>query len=442
MDRPRDRVFVACPDARAPGYQAAAGLAKNRLLDRFLTAYYHKPGALGRVLERIARNAAPKTSARLERRRTRVVPDEKVLSAPSYDLAIALENRLARVSSSGQRAVAKARTRSFDRKLARVLARHRPGALLTFSDVGSEHALAHCRELGIPAAVSMVCGDPREEIEILRKERELAGEFFPIYLGGAALDLVELDWLHERRRQDARLADALIVPSEHIAAGMITSGVPECRIAVIPYAADVHKFKPKPAKTFRDNNCTFVFAGGVCQRKGIKYLLEAWQQVRGPGRALKMIGALPVDTKPLAPFRDSVEWVGRVGGDDMAALLAEADVFVFPSLFEGSAVVTYEALAAGLPAIVTPNAGSVVRDGMEGRVTPIRDVDRLARAMDELAANAALREQMALAARARALEFTWQRYHQSVTETMIRLLEPRVAVSARAFETAGHTASV
>ena len=52
--------------------------------------------------------------------------------------------------------------------------------------------------------------------------------------------------------------------------------------------------------------------------------------------------------------------------------MAAADVFVFPSLFEGSAVVTYEALACGLPSVVTPDAGSVVRDGVEGFVVPGR----------------------------------------------------------------------
>ena len=50
--------------------------------------------------------------------------------------------------------------------------------------------------------------------------------------------------------------------------------------------------------------------------------------------------------------------------------MAAADVFVFPSLFEGSAVVTYEALACGLPSVVTPSAGSVVRDGAEGFLVP------------------------------------------------------------------------
>ncbi len=79
--------------------------------------------------------------------------------------------------------------------------------------------------------------------------------------------------------------------------------------------------------------------------------------------------------------------------------MAAADVFVFPSLFEGSAVVTYEALACGLPSIVTAEAGSVVRHGLEGLVVPARDVEALAEAMERLGCDPGLREDFAASAR-------------------------------------------
>ena len=98
--------------------------------------------------------------------------------------------------------------------------------------------------------------------------------------------------------------------------------------------------------------------------------------------------------------------------------MAEADVFVFPSLFEGSAVVTYEALACGLPSVVTPNAGSVVRDGVEGFVVPPRDVEALAGRMERLGLDPDLRAEMAARARVRALEFDWPRYHSALIEAL------------------------
>ena len=94
--------------------------------------------------------------------------------------------------------------------------------------------------------------------------------------------------------------------------------------------------------------------------------------------------------------------------------MAAADVFVFPSLFEGSAVVTYEALACGLPCVVTPNAGSVVRDGVEGFIVPPRNVAALAERMERLGSDPQLRAEYAAAARVRALEFDWQRYHAAL----------------------------
>jgi glycosyltransferase involved in cell wall biosynthesis len=89
-------------------------------------------------------------------------------------------------------------------------------------------------------------------------------------------------------------------------------------------------------------------------------------------------------------------------------------VFVFPSLFEGSAVVTYEAMACGLPCIVTAEAGSVVRHESDGLIVPARDVEALAGAMERLGTDAAFRAACAGSARAQAEAHDWPRYHNAV----------------------------
>src|SRR5262249_9861656 len=101
-------------------------------------------------------------------------------------------------------------------------------------------------------------------------------------------------------------------------------------------------------------------------------------------------------------------------------------------------VVTYEALACGLPSVVTPDAGSVVRDGVEGFVVPPRDVDTLAARLAQLGLDPQLRARMASAARARALFFDWPRYHESLIAAVEDLIgraperadQRRFAVSA------------
>jgi len=417
-------VLVACPDARPPAYQAAIAFAEAGRLDRFVTGFYHGgPGPASGWARKLLPCQFARIRRTLRKRHDRRIPAGRVRSAWSFDAALAIENRLAARRPGAQHAVARWRTRRFDRIVAQAIERDRPGAAFVFSDVGSEFALPACRRLGIPSILSMVHGDVREEQAVLEREAGRSPDFFPLYLGDGRLDLDALDWLHRRRLRDIELADRILVPSEHIAATLARHGTPRDRIEVVPYAADTRRFQPLQGKR-HDQRCTFLFAGGITQRKGIKYLLQAWRRVRRPGWRLQLVGALPSDPGPLADHLEGVEHLGRVAHAEMPARMAAADVFVFPSLFEGSAVVTYEALASGLPCLVTPEAGSVVREGSEGYLVPPGDPEALAEAMERLGSDPALRESMARAARARAEEFDWPRYHSALIGALAAAAAP------------------
>ena len=413
------KVFVACPDARPPAYEAVVGFAQAGRLSRFLTGFYY--GGHGPVSE-LARQYVPcrfhQLRRRLLRRNDRRIPRELVESAPSFDVALAIENRFSDHPRI-RRAVADLRTRHFDRVAARAVERVRPDVAFFFSDVASEFALPTCRRLGIPSILSMVHGDVREERLLLEREEAESPDYFPLYLGDGRLDRVALDRLYARRLEDLRLADRILVPSEHIAERLVAYGTARQRIAVVPYAADTKRFRPLDGKT-HDESCTFLFAGGITQRKGIKYLLHAWSKIRRPGWRLQLLGALPCRLGPLADDlkREGVEHLGRVGHSEMPAKMAAADVFVFPSLFEGSAVVTYEALACGLPSIATAASGTVARDGIEGFIVPSANVDALAEQMERLGRDPQLRVEMAGAARRRAEAFDWTRYRASLLEAV------------------------
>jgi hypothetical protein len=412
-------VLVACPDARPPAYQAVVGFAQAGCLHQFLTGFYY--GGAGRFTA-LARQWAPCQYRRLrkmlKRRHHPKIPAERVRADWGFDFALAAETRLARSFPTARRSLARLRTRRFDQLIAQAVERERPHVAFVFSDVASDYGLSTCREVGTASVLSMVHGDVREEREVLEQEAERSPEFFSIYLADGPVDRDELHWLHERRLRDIALADRILVPSDHIATTLARHGTQKERIRVIPYAADTKRFRPLAEKRISENRCTFLFTGGITQRKGIKYLLEAWRRVRRPGWRLQLLGGLPQDTRPLEPYRDEVEWLGRVGHADVPARMAAADVFVFPSLFEGSAVVTYEALACGLPLVVTPSAGSVVRDGVEGFHVPPASVESLARSMEVLGVDPYLREELGTNARIRALEFDWPRYHTALNDAV------------------------
>ena len=425
LERFGESVLLACPDARPPAYQAAVGLHRAGMLHGFVTGYYYDPASR---LSSLLREIAPGQMSRLERvllrRHEPEIPSILVKRIGSFDLLLRIEGHLSKRLPQVARVLARGRTAWFDAQLARIIKRDLPEVLLAFSDVGSTVSLPVCRRLGIKTIVSMVHGDVREEQELFAREERQSPEYMPIYLGSSSLDRTFLAWLHARRLQDLVLADRILVPSSHIASELVRHGTPEYKIRVIPYAADCCRFKPARQST-TSPGCTFLFAGGISHRKGIKYLLEAWQRVRRAGWRLQLLGPLPAHLEPLEPYLNMVETLGQVSQSEMPARMAAADVFVFPSLFEGSAVVTYEALASGLPCIVTPSAGSVVRDGVEGFLVPPSQVDELAYRMAQLGADANLRTRMSTAARSRALEFDWPRYHQRLALAVNELLEEK-----------------
>jgi glycosyltransferase involved in cell wall biosynthesis len=110
------------------------------------------------------------------------------------------------------------------------------------------------------------------------------------------------------------------------------------------------------------------------------------------------------------PLCRNLVFLGRVPRERIHEEFAAADVFVLPSLAEGSAEATYEALAAGVPVVTTPAAGSVVRNGIEGRLVAERDPFALADAIAEIVEDRDKRDRMSVAARERARDYTWERY--------------------------------
>jgi glycosyltransferase involved in cell wall biosynthesis len=218
-----------------------------------------------------------------------------------------------------------------------------------------------------------------------------------------------------RSLKEIERADYVLIPSDFVRQSFLKHGVSEKKLIQIPFGVDVHHFRPadnaRKKKAFR-----VLFVGQVSLQKGVAYLLEAWRTLRWQDVELWLVGrASPQMRSLLQRYKlDTIRQLGYVS--DPAAIYQQADVFAFPSLQEGSALVTYEALATGLPVITTPNAGSVVRDGVEGFIIPIQDAEALVAALERLRTDERLRAQMGRAARSRARAFTWEHYGDAVAE--------------------------
>jgi len=215
--------------------------------------------------------------------------------------------------------------------------------------------------------------------------------------------------LLERKRfvEEYGLADLLLVLSETAANTFRARGFPEEKLFYLPRGVDVERFKPgqRPGK-FRA-----VFSGALIKRKGIHHVLEAWHRLNLPHAELWLVGSVHDEAKPFLKqfWRDNIRVVGFVR--DPETYLNQSTVHVFPSQWEGSAKVTYEAAACALPQVTTREAGDVVRDGVEGIIVRPRDVDAIAAALEHLHRHPEIVEQMGNAARRRVVEnFTWDHF--------------------------------
>jgi glycosyltransferase involved in cell wall biosynthesis len=114
-----------------------------------------------------------------------------------------------------------------------------------------------------------------------------------------------------------------------------------------------------------------------------------------------------------APLFRGLEYAGPIPRTEVREEFLRADVFVLPTLAEGSAIAHIEALACGVPVVTTPNCGTLIRDGVEGFLVPIRDAESLADRIEKIVTNRQLREEMGARARELALrEHTWERYEE------------------------------
>jgi len=232
-------------------------------------------------------------------------------------------------------------------------------------------------------------------------------------------------WSEALSIREMQEADYITIASPFVRQSMLEAGLPVEKLIEIPYGVDLSRFQPPTAPASHPFRA--IFAGQISLRKGVPYLLDAWQRLGWTDAELWLVGAPTPDFAAIRrrwPALAGVRFIPHT--PDLPALFAQSDLFVLPTIEEGSALVTYEALAAGLPVLTTPHAGSIVRDGIEGFLVPIRDVEALCQRLEQLRADFGLRRQMAVAARQRVAGFTWDHYRERLLAAY-RRIAPRLA---------------
>lgn len=235
--------------------------------------------------------------------------------------------------------------------------------------------------------------------------------------------------LHRRRRK----LDGKIAVSKP-AMDFVSKYVPGY-YNIIPNGIDLERFSTEvpPIEEYRDGKFNILFVGRLESRKGLNYLIKAYQQVKreipesrlivvGPGTRLRKKYERQIRRDGL---RDVV-FVGYVPYSDLPRYYKTADIYCSPATGrESFGIVLLEAMAMGKPIVASDIEGyaGVMTNGVEGLLVPPKDKGRLAQALFSLIKDKALREQMGASGIVKAQEYSWERVAKRVLDYYVGLFK-------------------
>ena len=195
----------------------------------------------------------------------------------------------------------------------------------------------------------------------------------------------------QRREEEWRLADRIVVNSPWSADALVKQGVLPEKLVVIPLAYEAKPETLKPVASVQKSEVRppvsglsplkVLFLGQVNVRKGIQYLVEAAKLLANEPVQFDVVGPVGISDAAMKSAPPNVTFHGRTGRAEAAAWYERSEVFVLPTISDGFALTQIEAMAHGLPVIATPNCGAVVTNGLDGFVVPPRDAMALAQAL-------------------------------------------------------------
>ncbi|MGA3170272.1 MAG: glycosyltransferase [Chthoniobacteraceae bacterium] len=211
--------------------------------------------------------------------------------------------------------------------------------------------------------------------------------------------------------------DILYVNSEYYRQRWIERGIPAEKLKILPRGLDTTLFHPgkrdgalREKFGARNGEAVLLYVGRISKEKDLDVLAAAYRKLheRHPGARLVFVGDGPY-MKELRDALPGAIFTGYLSGADLAGAFASADIFVFPSTTDTFGNVVLEAMASGLPAVVSDTGGprELVKNGVTGYVTRSLDVEDFTTATERLVADPALRETMRTNALAAVRDRDW-----------------------------------
>lgn len=220
---------------------------------------------------------------------------------------------------------------------------------------------------------------------------------------------------------ECKQADLIVVLSEVAKQTFVQAGFAPEKVAVLTPFVDTVRFHPVPKL---DQVFRVLYVGTIEPRKGVPYLINAFADANIPNSELLIVGGTSTRAlrilmeNALSKHANIKQEFWDFSCADPTAVFGKCSVLVLPSVEDGFGLVALEAMACGLPVIVTSQCGAadVVAQGVNGFVVPPRDVESLGNKLIFLAENETTRTEMGQAARITAEQQTQELYQQNLRQ--------------------------
>ncbi|HTQ40766.1 MAG TPA: glycosyltransferase family 4 protein, partial [Pirellulales bacterium] len=226
------------------------------------------------------------------------------------------------------------------------------------------------------------------------------------------------NWYRERLEQEPHSASICVAASQFTRDSLLEVGVPDDKICLLPLGVDLTQFTPIQRPL--DGPFRILFVGGIGQRKGIKYLLEAYRRIRAPSTELVLVGPVCGSGRALRSYDGLFTNLGRLDQAQVVEQMRRCHVLVLPSVFEGFGLVIPEAMATGMPVIASRHSTGpeIISNGENGYVLEHDDIDGLAKKLQWLAEHRRQCIDMGKSAIQAAAKVSWEAHQQRLNEIL------------------------
>jgi glycosyltransferase involved in cell wall biosynthesis len=407
--KPDQEIWVSNP-GKQYAHQLSRALEKNNFAYRFFTSFWYKPGKFPfSIMFILPAKLRRKLEAEFEKRYFKKLNGQYIFQFPYFELIREVCDKI--FGNKYSEKMQYYRDRLHDRWVASKM--DATCKVFIGYEESSLRSFLKAKEKGIITVLDLAQVHYKT-IDFISQQHSVFKDLFK--------DKKLRDKINKIKHEELHLADYVICLSDFAKTSLVKEGFNKDKIFVAHLGFDPLKFKAKQAYS-TDGKLKVVFVGTITRRKGIDLLLEVHKHL-SEIMDLTFVGPMADGADLLNSYKGSFNWHPYMEQGELNNVLNQSDLFVFPSYLDSWGMVVIEAMACGVPVIVSDHtgAGEVVINN-SGFLIPAGDAALLEEKIRYFYENRNALKIMGENAKAEASKFTWDAYYEEINRIILKIGE-------------------